>query len=38
VDKLRSQGMPHVRLSKRCLLYPKLAVLDWLAARTVGTK
>jgi hypothetical protein len=38
VDKLRRQGMPHVRLSKRCVLYPKQAVLDWMAARTVGTK
>ena len=28
--------LPHVRLSKRCIRYPKQAVLDAMARRTVG--
>ena len=36
IDALQRQGLPHVRLSARCIRYPRQAVLDWLAARTVG--
>ena len=28
--------LPHVRLSKRCIRFPKQAVLDAMAQRTVG--
>jgi excisionase family DNA binding protein len=28
--------LPHVRLSKRCIRFPKKAVLDAMAQRTVG--
>ena len=28
--------LPHVRLSKRCIRFPKQAVLDAMARRTVG--
>lgn len=36
VDELQKQGLPHVKFSARCVRYPKQAVLEWLAARTVG--
>ncbi len=28
--------LPHVRLSKRCIRFPRQAVLDAMARRTVG--
>ncbi len=28
--------LPRIRFSKRCIRYPRQAVLDWLARRTVG--
>ena len=28
--------LPHIRLSKRCIRFPKQAVLDAMARRTVG--
>ena len=28
--------LPHIRLSKRCIRYPKQAVLDAMARRTIG--
>lgn len=34
VDHLRD--LPRVRFSKRLIRYPKGAVLDWLARRTIG--
>lgn len=30
--------LPHVRFSKRCIRFPRKAVLDALAARTIGMK
>ena len=37
VAKLLAAGeLPHVRLSKRCIRFPKQAVLDAMARRTVG--
>jgi excisionase family DNA binding protein len=39
VDNMLARGeLPHIRLSKRCIRFPKGAVLDALAARTVGTR
>lgn len=37
IDSLRKQGLPHVKLGPRCVRYPRRAVLDWIAGRTVGT-
>jgi excisionase family DNA binding protein len=37
VDSMLARGeLPHVRLSKRCIRFPRQAVLDALAARTIG--
>lgn len=30
--------LPHIRLSKRCIRYPKKAVLEAMIARTIGMK
>lgn len=30
--------LPHVRFSKRCIRFPRQAVLNALAARTIGLK
>lgn len=39
IDSMTAAGeLPHVRLSKRCILYPRQGVLDALAARTIGVK
>jgi predicted DNA-binding transcriptional regulator AlpA len=39
IDAMTARGeLPHVRLSKRCTLYPRQAVLDALAARTIGVR
>jgi len=36
VDDLQRQGLPHVRLSARCIRYPRAAVLEWVVSRTIG--
>jgi hypothetical protein len=39
IDTMTAAGqLPCVRLSKRCILYPRQGVLDALAARTIGLK
>ena len=39
VDSMLARGeLPHVRLSKRCIRFPRQAVLDALAARTIGIR
>jgi excisionase family DNA binding protein len=39
VDNMLARGeLPHVRLSKRCIRFPRQAVLDALAARTIGIR
>ncbi len=39
VDNMLARGeLPHVRLSKRCIRFPRQAVLDALAARTIGVR
>src|SRR5262245_8124022 len=39
IDNLLAAGLlPHVRLSKRCIRFPRQAVLDAMAARTIGVK
>lgn len=36
VDTMLARGdLPHIRLSKRCIRFPRQAVLDALAARTI---
>jgi excisionase family DNA binding protein len=36
VDSMLARGeLPHIRLSKRCVRFPRQAVLDTLAARTI---
>ena len=37
ISSMLARGeLPHIRLSKRCIRYPKQAVLDAMARRTVG--
>ncbi len=39
VSAMLARGdLPHVRLSKRCIRFPRRAVLDAMAARTIGIK
>jgi excisionase family DNA binding protein len=39
VDAMLARGdLPHIRLSKRCIRFPRQAVLDALAARTIGIR
>ncbi len=38
VDALLKKGLPHVKLSARCLRIPREAGLAWIAARTIGTE
>jgi excisionase family DNA binding protein len=36
VDSMLARGeLPHIRLSKRCIRFPRQAVLDALSARTI---
>ena len=36
VDSMLARGeLPHIRLSKRCIRFPRQAVLDALATRTI---
>lgn len=36
VDDLKHQGLPYIKFGPRCVRYPRQAVLDWLAAHTIG--
>lgn len=36
IDHLQRQGLPHIKFGPRCVRYPRRAVLEWLASRTVG--
>lgn len=33
---VRSEGVPHIRLNRRKILFSEIAVYDWLAKRSVG--
>lgn len=39
VDSMLARGeLPHIRLSRRCIRFPRKAVLDAMAARTIGIR
>ncbi len=39
IAKMLAAGeLPHIRLSKRCIRFPRQAVLDAMARRTVGVQ
>lgn len=39
VSEMLARGdLPHVRLSKRCIRFPRQGILDAMAARTIGLK
>lgn len=33
---VRSEGVPHIRLNRRKIMFSEIAVYDWLAKRSVG--